>query len=845
MSRELTYLASFLLVAGMAARVSAQLPPGWSNQDIGGPAAVGSAQYDQTTRTWTIQADGTGIRGTADQFHFVYKPLTGSGELVLRVVSLEPAVDEWAMAGVMIRLFLTEDSPYAFMGITPNGPAQDHGATYWGRGLPGTAADHESSGAMTFPYWVKIVRDGAIFAGYHSPDGETWTEQWSSEEPLVPPDTYIGLAVTSNVGGTLVKAVFDEGPVKAHSPNPADGTQHVAVPYLRWKPGVAAAFHDVYFGTNPNPGPDEYITRLPLLQTLYFHTPGIEPGATYYWRIDEVDADETTIRTGDVWSFTAAPYTAYAPQPWDGARWVDFETDLQWTPGVEATTHDVYFGTDKAAVQAADPSVSIGNQAAPTYDPGTLAENTTYYWRIDEHGDGDVVHEGQVWKFTTFGPGAGVKARYFEGMELSGAPVLSQVEDSIDHNWGSGEVVAGINDQISARWTANLEAPFTETYQIIANSDDGVRLWLDGRLLIDNWANGNTEDTAVADLVAGQAYYLEMEWYEDGGGAVAALSWQSPSIPKQSIPTGWLQLSTRATDPYPANTAVDTTQNPLLRWRASESAAVHNVYFGDDAEAVADATPADAGIYRGQQALETTTFNPGPLEWNKTYYWRVDEVNALDADSPWKGVVWRFTTADFVVVDDFESYTNDVGRRVFEKWVDGLGFTLPEPGHPGNGTGAAVGHDIWSAESPYLNRLLMETGKVHGGGQAMPLYYDNTKTPYRSEAERTWTTGQNWTLNGVDTLILYTRGEVANDGVPLYVAVEDTAGRTAVVACPESAAATATDWVEWKIPLSDLTDAGVAVTAVKKMSIGAGSRTAPTPGGTGVIYVDDIRVDKP
>jgi len=116
------------------------------------------------------------------------------------------------------------------------------------------------------------------------------------------------------------------------------------------------------------------------------------------------------------------------------------------------------------------------------------------------------------------------------------------------------------------------------------------------------------------DLVAGQYYGVKMEWYEDGGGAVAQLSWQSESIPRQIIPTGWLQLSVRATGPYPPNVGV--------------------VYFADDAEAVANATPADVGIYRGQQALDATTFDPGPLEWSKTYYWRIDEVNTLDAEGP-------------------------------------------------------------------------------------------------------------------------------------------------------------------------------------------------------------------
>jgi len=106
-------------------------------------------------------------------------------------------------------------------------------------------------------------------------------------------------------------------------------------------------------------------------------------------------------------------------------------------------------------------------------------------------------------------------------------------------------------------------------------------------------------------------------------------------------------------------------------------------------------------------------------------------------------------------VDDFESYTNEVGERVFEAWIDGVGFTLPEPGNPGNGTGASVGHDVWDASSPYYNGSIMETRLVVDGAQSLPLYYDNSASPYRSEAQRTWAVPQDWTSNGVDTLVLY------------------------------------------------------------------------------------------
>ena len=830
MFRELTFGVSFLLVLGLCLCASAQLPAGWTSQDIGGPTAAGSAQYDDATRTWTIRGDGTGVRERADQFHYVYKPLSGDGELVMRVVSIEPAVDEWAMAGVMIRVFLDPGSPYVIMAVTPNGPAQDHGVTYYGRAAPGGAADHESSGAMTPPYWVKISRSGNTFAGFHSPDGVNWTEQWSDDADFVPPNTYIGMAVTSDVEGTLVTAVFDSGPVQARSPEPADGTRHVLAPFVRWAPGATATAHDVYFGTSPTLGPAEHMGRLPLAQTMYFHAPGIAPATTYYWRIDEVGADGT-IHTGDVWSFTSAPVTAYAPQPWDGGRGVDLEADLAWTGGIGAVSHDVYFGTDRAAVEAGDPGVFKGNQVTMTYDPGLLVEDTAYYWRIDEHDTGDAVHEGQVWSFRTVGPGDGVMARYFEGMDVSGAPLLTQAEDSINHNWASGEIAGGLSDGISARWTADLEVPFTETYQLITSTDDGVRLWLDGRLLIDDWTNHGVEDNvATVDLVAGHVYRLEMQWYEDGGGAAAQLSWASPSIERQIIPGGPLQLPVRAAAARPANGTVNVSQTLILQWIAGEEAAGHDVYFGDDAQAVANATTASTGVYRGRQALDTTTYDPGPLEWNKTYYWRVDEVNDAHPDSPWPGNVLSFTTADFIVVDDFESYTDDqdAGEAIYQTWIDGVE----------NGTGSYVGYEVAAGGT------FGETQIVHAGWQSMPLEYDNSDPPYYSEADRTWNVPQDWTINGADTLVLYVRGRAGNVSEKLYLVVEDSAGRAHVVTHPDDNIALATGWRQWSVPADEFTAAGVNVKAVKKMSIGVGNRSAPTAGGAGQIYIDDIRVIK-
>jgi len=643
----------------------------------------------------------------------------------------------------------------------------------------------------------------------------------------------------------------------ATQPDPPNGAMSVTPMLLEWTSGDTAALHEVYFGTNPTPGLDEFKGRQP--SALFWLGPILVPGTTYYWRVDEVDADGATIHTGEVWSFTTTPLTALSPNPSDGAKWMDTDVDLNWAAGLGALLHDVYFGTDPNAVSDGTGDTFKGRYPATTHDPGALAENTMYYWRVDEIEEDTVTrHPGDLWRFTTAGPGGGIKAQYYHysGDSPPAPPesafetlVLIRVDPQITFDWGGGSPDPKINNgRYAAKWTGDLEAAFSEPHTFSTRTDDGLKLWVNGRLLIDNWTpHGATIDTSPPiDLAAGPGHSVEMWYFENSSDALAELYWESPSTPRQLIPQGALSLPLRARNPNPPDEAADVTHTPILRWTAGDKAVEHQVYFGEDVEAVAGADPTTAGIYRGQQALDVTAYTPpGPLEWNKTYYWRIDEVNAADADSPWTSRVWSFTTADFIVIDDFESYTNEVGQRVFEKWVDGIGFTLPEPGHPGNGSGAAVGHDVWSVDSPHFNGLLVESEDVHGGYQAMPLYYDNSATPYRSEAERTYTAPQDWTLNGVDTLVLYVRGDAANDAAPLYVVIEDSTGRAGVVTHPDNALVTATEWTEWKVAMTDFADAGVVLTTVGKMYLGVGSRDAATPGGAGVVYFDNIRVTRP
>jgi len=361
---------------------------------------------------------------------------------------------------------------------------------------------------------------------------------------------------------------------------------------------------------------------------------------------------------------------------------------------------------------------------------------------------------------------------------------------------------------------------------------DGNPFCVGGLVGIGLWCAGQSHHFLhflEGALEAGQKYPIVMEYFFNAGSAVAQLSWESPHTPAQIIPAGALSLLWRAHGPNPTHRAVNVSHAPVLTWNAGESAAQHDVYFGDDPNAVAGATTAGAGIYRGRQARDATTFDPDLLEWNKTYYWRVDEVNDANAHSPWTGSVWSFTTADFVVVDDFEAYTDVEGNRIYQTWIDGIDL----------GNGSVVGYMEARAGT------FGERQTIHGGRQSMPLEYANAGPPFLSETERTWLTPQDWTVNGVSVLTLHVKGKADNAAEPLYVGLQDSAGRSAFIAHTDAALATRTTWRQWDIPLSEFTAGGVDVTAVTRMYVGLGNRAAPAAGAGGLIFIDDIWVTKP
>ncbi len=185
-----------------------QLYP-WADRDIGAAGVAGSASW--TGASFTVDGSGADLWGAADAFRFVYRALTGDGEIRARVASVENT-NAWAKAGVMMRETLDANSRHAMAVLTPG-----NGLAFQRRATTGGSSAHTSGGAAAAPTWVRLVRQGNSFSAYRSADGSSWT--WIGTETIAMNATiYVGLAVTSHDNAALCTAQIDGVAVTAGSP---------------------------------------------------------------------------------------------------------------------------------------------------------------------------------------------------------------------------------------------------------------------------------------------------------------------------------------------------------------------------------------------------------------------------------------------------------------------------------------------------------------------------------------------------------------------------------------------------------------------------------------------------
>ncbi len=262
-----------------------------------------------------------------------------------------------------------------------------------------------------------------------------------------------------------------------------------------------------------------------------------------------------------------------------------------------------------------------------------------------------------------------------------------------------------------------------------------------------------------------------------------------------------------ACNPSPPDGANNVPLNTVLKWSPGRSAEKHIVYFGT---ALTDVDESASPVNNPPQPQDANSFTPPALELSKTYYWRLDELNDADVNSPWTGDIWKFKTADYLVVDDFESYDRSTIYQTWKQFAEGY-VELSKGPNP-----------------------------VHKCRQSMAFhyYYDDY---YYSEAAYQFSPAQDWASAGVKTLELFFYGQADNDiNAQMYLALGDGDVNDLVPYAGDANDLSRETWQPWRIDLQNL---NVNLSNIEYISIGFRNRPSePIGTRTGTVFFDDIRL---
>ncbi len=526
----------------------------------------------------------------------------------------------------------------------------------------------------------------------------------------------------------------------------------------------AADTFDLYLGEAPGPagpatlpGPGDLVER-----GIPFNVATTDPLNGMIFANPRGTGQAARIHVDEIWwdgdQGLSKPTKAGNPSPAQEQSDVPRDVTLGWTPGASAATHDVYFGTSADAVGNADKANPLGvlaseGQDASTYAPaGPLEFGQTYYWRVDEVNAAPdfTVFRGDVWSFT---------------VEPLAYPItnLTATASSAQVNMGPENTVngSGLNadDQHSTEpkemWLSTADQPVWIQYEFDrAYKLHDLQVW-NSNQLIEAFVGFGVKDVTV-EYSADGAEWTALEGVPEFAQATGTPDYTANTVVNfGGIMAKYVRLTVNSSwggvpqaglsevrftyipvlprEPQPAAGAAGVEVDAVLSWRAGREAASHQVYLSTDQQAVVDGTAPVETVSEGR-------FDPDALDLGTLYHWKVAEVNDAETPSVWEGEVWSFTTREYLVVDDFESYTDDEGSRIYETWIDG---------YTDGNSGSIVGY----FEAPFAERSI-----VHGGKQSMPFEYNNLNTPFYSEAYREFSPVQDWTANGADTLSLWIRG---------------------------------------------------------------------------------------
>ena len=302
-----------------------------------------------------------------------------------------------------------------------------------------------------------------------------------------------------------------------------------------------------------------------------------------------------------------------------------------------------------------------------------------------------------------------------------------------------------------------------------------------------------TEGTLIVsgDKTAEIQAWIDKGWITAyGGGGEFELDYNWRYLDSTTL-TAFLSEN-KAQLPNPENNAVDVQPEVTLSWSPGDNVQMlngHDLYLGTNLDDVNDATRTDHPNVEYYN-LGATSYGPLSLDFNKTYYWRVDELNDAHPNKMWKGYLWNFTIIEHLVVDDFESYD----------------------GSPLSGTWTASGSAISS----------VETSEIHGGSQAMSVGYDDSTSAVVTRG----IAGEDWTKNGIEALYIWCKAN--SDAAQLSVKLNNSGSEQLISNIGQRS--------DWQRLIFDLSLFDVDLKSISSIAI---EITAVT-GGVGTVHIDDI-----
>ncbi len=629
---------------------------------------------------------------------YIYDSVANSWTSGTNLPADYPGVENPAAVALDGKLYLFGGSTDAFSGAVSSAAVYDPATSKWTMLAPMPAG---RGGATAQALGGKIYVAGGMDGNGASLSSvavyDSTTNTWGSVSPMGTRRDNPGSAVldgklyvfggrTRNADGSTVNNTLDT--MEAYDPDTdtwvnrgsmPTGRRAMVVGKLNGRAQVIGGERTSSGGTfsaneEYNPKTNGWRKLAPMLTGRHGAVAGTIDGVVYvagggpnggssYTNVNEA----FMIEAPDPSDTTAPTVTNVAPADGETEVAVTADTVATFSEGMDETT--INTGTVTLTMQGA----AVPVEATVSYDPANnavrlnpthdLEFDTSYTVSIKGGANGvtdlagNALAADETWSFTssTAPPDTGgLKGEYYDNADFT-SPKMTRTDPTVNFNWDSGSPDPSIGpESFSVRWTGQVKADHSETYTFYTTSNDGVRLWVDGQQVINNWtAHWATENSGTISLKAGQSYTLKLEYYEGSGSSVISLSYSSPSIPKQIIPSDHLSPkfvdsvapSVTAVSPSDGATGVGIGTNVTATF--SEAMDDTTINTGTFTLTKQGTTTPVAATVTYDSADKKATLNPSAdLEVDTTYTANVT-IDAKDlAGNPLASPMnWSFTTS--------------------------------------------------------------------------------------------------------------------------------------------------------------------------------------------------------